>query len=402
MADGGDDRARTEELIAQLRARVEERRKSGAYPPGLEEDLDAHFRRIVSQRHGDIDAVRASLSRLEAAMAFNRDRIPLQSNIAGGSAAHKAIAKVVGRQTQGILEQMREFAEAVHASVEGLLGLLENPGTHEHTELIGQLDAIIEKIAAYDRVRPEGIADASLHERVAALERAEARRAFNPWFSNDSFEDAFRGSREDLRRNYEDVADRFLGAGPVLDIGCGRGEFLELLRDRDVEARGVEIDPALVKEAQENGLDVELNDGLSALGSVTDGTLGGIVLIQVVEHLTPQEVVDLVALAYEKLRPQGRILVETVNPQSLYVFAHSLYVDPTHERPVHPAYLDFLFRQAGYSHVEIHWRSPVAADERLAEAPDGDQPVASTLNANVQRLNDLVFGPQDYAIIALR
>jgi predicted SAM-dependent methyltransferase len=134
------------------------------------------------------------------------------------------------------------------------------------------------------------------------------------------------------------------------------------------------------------------------LGSVADGTLGGIVLIQVVEHLTPQEVVDLVALAYEKLRPQGRILVETVNPQSLYVFAHSLYVDPTHARPVHPAYLDFLFRQAGYSHVEIHWRSAINDSERLHEAAEDD----GAFNANIRRLNDLVFGPQDYAIIALR
>ena len=400
MADARDSSARTEKLIAELQARVEERRRDGAYPPGFEEDLDAHFHRIVSQRHGDIDAVRASLARLEAAMAFNRDRIPLQSNLKGGSAAHKTIAKIVGRQTQGVLEQMREFAEAVHASVEGLLGLLENPGTHEHTELIGQLDALIERIAQYERVPPSGIADAGLHERVAALERAEARRAFNPWFSNDSFEEAFRGSREDLRRTYADIADRFIGAGPVLDIGCGRGEFLELLRERDVPGRGVEIDPALVKEAQELGLDVELNDGLNALGAVKDGTLGGIVLIQVVEHLTPQEVVDLVALAYEKLRPQGRILVETVNPQSLYVFAHSLYVDPTHARPVHPAYLDFLFRQAGYSHVEIHWRSPIADAERLEENGDGEGDTTS--NANVRRLNELVFGPQDYAIIALR
>jgi SAM-dependent methyltransferase len=400
MADARDSSARTEKLIAELQARVEERRREGAYPPGFEEDLDAHFHRIVSQRHGDIDAVRASLARLEAAMAFNRDRIPLQSNLKGGSAAHKTIAKIVGRQTQGVLEQMREFAEAVHASVEGLLGLLENPGTHEHTELIGELDAVIERIAQYDRVPPSEIADAGLHERVAALEQAEARRAFNPWFSNDSFEEAFRGSREDLRRTYADVADRFIGAGPVLDIGCGRGEFLELLRERDVPGRGVEIDPALVKEAQELGLDVELNDGLNALGAVKDGTLGGIVLIQVVEHLTPQEVVDLVALAYEKLRPQGRILVETVNPQSLYVFAHSLYVDPTHARPVHPAYLDFLFRQAGYAHVEIHWRSPIADAERLEENGDGEGDTTS--NANVRRLNELVFGPQDYAIIALR
>ena len=127
-----------------------------------------------------------------------------------------------------------------------------------------------------------------------------------------------------------------------------------------------------------------------------DESLGGLVLIQVVEHLTPQEVVDLVDLATAKVRPGGQVFVETVNPQSLYVFAHAFYVDPTHLRPVHPAYLMFLFKEAGFASVAIDWRSPPPADDVITEVGD---PAAA---ANNRRLNELLFAPQDYLLVATR
>jgi O-antigen chain-terminating methyltransferase len=146
---------------------------------------------------------------------------------------------------------------------------------------------------------------------------------------------------------------------------------------------------------------VEYGDGLSWLRGTPDGSLGGVSLIQVVEHLSAQELVDLVALAARKLRPQGKIVVETVNPQSLYVFAHSFYLDPTHVAPIHPAYLHFMFKEAGFSSVEIEWRSPPPADDVLQRI-DGDAGVARQVNANVDRLNQLLFAAQDYALIAIR
>ncbi|MDT4936628.1 MAG: hypothetical protein QOG80_299, partial [Pseudonocardiales bacterium] len=92
-------------------------------------------------------------------------------------------------------------------------------------------------------------------------------------------------------------------------------------------------------------------------------------------------------------------IVETVNPQSLYVFAHAFYVDPTHNQPIHPAYLTFLFREAGFTEVYIDWRSLPDDDERLQEVLDDPTGV---LNDNVRRLNQILFAPQDYAVIATR
>ena len=396
-----DPPGRTEELVARLREQVEERRRSGYYPEGLEDDLDGHFRRIVSQRPGDIDAARASIARLHATMGFSRARIPSASNAPGGALAHRVVGKAVSRQTQGVLDQLREFALAVTETFDAVMGLLEAPGSHVHRGLAEQLDAVLERMAHFERSVGHGAdgADAGLRERVEALETLEARRHFNPWFGNDRFEEVFRGSRDELREHYRDLAEWFVGFDPVLDVGCGRGEFLELLDEVGVRATGLEIDPALVEAARARGLDVELNDALSKLASETDTSLGGIVLLQVVEHLSPQEVVDLVALATEKLRPGGRILMETVNPQSLFVFGHSLYIDPTHTRPVHPAYLEFLFREAGFSVVETKWRSPTPPEHVLEELP-GDED--SVHNRNVRRLNSLLYGPQDYAVLAQR
>lgn len=393
--------ASTDELVAELRRRVEERRNAGDYPDGLEDELDSRFRRIASQQVGDIEAVRVSLLHLESTLGFAVARIPTTSEQPGGELAHKVMRKAFGRQTQGIIEQVRPFAEAVRDALRALAAVLETPGTHEHADLEGRLETVLERMAALERA-PAGSSGhnpdlAALMARVERLEAAEERRAFDPWFGNARFEEVFRGRREQLLEHYRSLAVRFEGLGPVLDIGCGRGEFLELLAEVGAEGIGIEIDPALVRECKERGLRAELGDALARIAGEVDGSLGGIVLIQVVEHLTAQEVADLIPLAFEKLKPGGKIVIETVNPQSLYVFAHSLYADPTHYKPVHPAYLDFLCKEAGFETIEMEWRAPPDPHDAL-EVPAGEGAVAT----NFEKLSALVYGPQDYAIIATR
>jgi len=184
----------------------------------------------------------------------------------------------------------------------------------------------------------------------------------------------------------------------VLDIGCGRGEFLELLHARGVAATGVEIDPALVEEGRAGGLEITAGDGVVHLSSLADNSLGGVVMIQVIEHLSRQHVVDVVAVALDKVRPGGVMVVETVNPQSLYTFAHSFYLDPTHITPIHPAYLKFVFEQAGWKVAQLLWRTPPPE----ADALQDDAGAGDTAAANIGRLNQLLFAPQDYAIVAYR
>ena len=382
-----------DELVAALRARVADREASGEYPEGLEDDLDAHFRRIAAHRQGrTYEHLHEALEVVHDAGDIGLHRIPLESNKLGGDAVHKLVAKAVSRQSQGTLQQVKGFAEAVEATLRLLVANAEEPAEHAHLDLLGYLDSLDERITALERVplgRDRVIQ--RLRERIEALEQTERNRAIDPWWGNEAFEAKFRGSRDGLLDHYRDLSEVFLGKDPVLDIGCGRGEFLELLRERGVDAHGVEIDPELVTSARELGFDVLLDDGIAHLASLPDKSLGGVVMIQVIEHLPPQVAVDFVRIVAEKVRPDGRVVVETVNPQSLYVYAHAFYLDPTHTRPVHPGFLAFLFEEAGFREVKLDWRSPPPENDVL----EGDDP-------NVERLNRLLFAPQDFAVIATR
>jgi O-antigen chain-terminating methyltransferase len=394
-----EDQETIEALVARLRDRVAERRQAGAYPPDLEAALDSHFRRVSADRAAvALVDTEARLAELTANTAFDRNLIGADSNVPGGALLHRAVAKAVSRQVEGVLQQVREFADGVRDVLQSIVIALEDPTGHEHADLVGQIDAIYERLAAMEK-GPTGAdgAIADIRRRVDALEEADRRRSFRPWFTNAAFEDAFRGDATDLRERYRGLAGRLHNCAPVLDIGCGRGEFLDLLREEGIPASGVEIDPELVAECVRQDLAVELGDGLAVLASQPDGSLGGISLIQVVEHLTPQQVLELLSLAIDKLRPGGRMVVETINPLSLYVFAHSFYVDPTHATPIHPAYLEFLFREIGFAEVLVEWRSPPPEGDMLEEPGDG-----GVGDANVRRLNRLLFAEQDYAIIATR
>ena len=391
-----------DELISQLRRRVAERERAGEYPPGLEEELDAHFDRIAVHRTPsyDFDQLRNRISSLEQAGSFSAAEIAMDTRIPGGSQLHRTVAKIVSRQTQGILAQMQRYSDALRETLWEVVAALESPAAHTHFELAGQIDAIFERLATYERAdSTTGIA--GLARRVEELESAR-QREFTPWFSNERFEEEFRGDAEALRLRYEDLATELEHCdGKVVDIGCGRGEFVDLLRTLGVNVVGIEIDSELVHSCVERGLPVEYGDGISWVRATPDASLAGLSLIQVVEHLSSQELVDLVSLAAKKLRPGGKIVVETVNPQSLYVFAHSFFLDPTHVAPIHPAYLHFLFREAGFSSVDIQWRSPPPAADVL-EPVGGEGDLADSINANVARLNQLLFAAQDYALVATR
>ena len=394
------------ELIERLRERVEERRRAGTYDEHLEDRLQGHFRRIAAHRPPPFDhrALRTALEEIEK-VHFSLDFIKTESELPGGSALHKTVGKVVSRQTAGVLQQISDFAAATRSMLRVIIEVLEHPNSHTHGELVGQVDAIFDRLAAYERTPLEESTVVELSRRIQALEERERRRTFNPWYESARFDDEFRGSREALRHSMADLADEFKGCRNVVDIGCGRGHFLELLAEREVPATGVEVDPALVADCRERGLDVVLDDAIGWLVKADDASLDGLVLLQVAEHLTSQELVELIALAHDKLQPGGKAVIETVNPQSLITFARAFYIDPTHTTPIHPAYLAFLFREAGFATVRHDWRSPVSRDEVLEDLDQGavaDDETLGAVQRNVERLNGLLYGPQDYAVIAVR
>jgi len=206
-----------------------------------------------------------------------------------------------------------------------------------------------------------------------------------------AFESRMRGSVDAIRERQRRYVDDFRDAAPVLDIGCGRGELLALLRESGIEARGIDADADMVAFARGESLDVEQADLLEYLERVDAGSLGGIFMGQVVEHLPPAVLVRALELAAQKLRPGGVLVAETINPLSP-IALRNYYADLTHAQPLVPETLELLARQSGFAETELRFLNEPA--DRLTEP---DDPVIA---ANVRRLNELLFAPLDYALVA--
>jgi O-antigen chain-terminating methyltransferase len=206
-----------------------------------------------------------------------------------------------------------------------------------------------------------------------------------------AFESRMRGSVEAIRERQRRYVDDLRAAAPVLDVGCGRGELLQLLREAGVEARGIDADADMVAYAQGEGLEVEQADLVEYLERQEDGSLGGIFMGQVVEHLPPGVLVRALELAAAKLRGGGALVAETINPLSPLALRH-YFADLTHAQPLVPETLELLAQQSGFAETEIRYLNEPA--DRLSEP---DDPVIA---ANVRRLNELLFAPLDYALVA--
>ena len=240
---------------------------------------------------------------------------------------------------------------------------------------------------------------------VEAPELPEGRSA--PTLDFKAFEAATRGDEQRIAREQSAYVAWFKEApGRVLDAGCGRGEFLGLLRQAGVAAYGIDSDPNMVAYCQAKGLEVFEGSLVDHLDSLGDASLGGVFLGHVVEHLPMQVLLGLPALLHRKLAPGGGVVIETINPMCLTTFSGAMYADPTHQRPVHPKALEFLLGAAGFGDIKIVFNAPVPPEEAL-------QPLAETAplepalkdlilqaNRNIERLNALLYSYANYAVMA--
>jgi O-antigen chain-terminating methyltransferase len=217
------------------------------------------------------------------------------------------------------------------------------------------------------------------------------------------FEELFRGSRDDTKGKQSKFVKYFEGCRNVLDIGCGRGEFLELLVEHGISGRGIDIDEDMVRFCKSRDLKAEKLDAIDYLSQLEDKSLDGIFIDQVVEHLDPDYLIRMISLCYTKMLFGGYIVIETVNPLSLVSFAN-FYMDMSHKRPIHPETLKFLIRAAGFREAVAQFYEPVGEDRRLRPIDvkalgEEERRAADLINRNTEVLNNIIFGPQDYAVI---
>ncbi len=229
------------------------------------------------------------------------------------------------------------------------------------------------------------------------------------------FENAFRGSQETIRARLESYLTYFDGASDVLDVGCGRGEFLDLLKARSISGRGLDLNHEMVEVCRARGLDVAEGDVVGYLEAQPDASLGGLFAAQVVEHLEPGYLLRFLELAFHKLRPGAPIVLETLNPACWTAFFDSFIRDITHVWPLHPDTLNYLVIASGFAAARIEYRSPVAPQDRLQPirlrgfaamagqvSSDEADDLVETFNANVEKLNARMFTFLDYAIVGRR
>jgi O-antigen chain-terminating methyltransferase len=177
-------------------------------------------------------------------------------------------------------------------------------------------------------------------------------------FDYGRFAERFRGSEQYVRANQRFYVPYMEEAGSALDLGCGRGEFLELLRERGIRARGIESSAESVSYCRSKGLEVEEADLFEYVANLPEQTEDAIFASQVAEHLDPALLPELVRLCASRLRKGGLLVFETPNPECLAIFATHFYLDPTHQRPVPSALLSFYMEEAGLGKIEIHRFSP--------------------------------------------
>lgn len=380
--DPGGLEARLESSLADYDMSL--RQRFAVLFDGLEEELWA-LRSLIGDHEGRLEAEigRVEIRLVEYAQAIDR-RFEQKD-----------------RALERAIEEVRDLARQSGES------LSEAELLETRTLLAEALETVRTDAAA------SGSGDGRRESEAGRPERLDDRlwQQLRGWMNDQdyrAFQNRFRGDEEAIRARMEGHVERFEGVeGPVADLGCGRGEFLELLRDAEIASVGVEINEADVQDCRSRGLEAVTADLFEWLEGQSEGSLGGIFAAQVIEHLPPTDWSRLVRLAVTRLEPGGRLVLETLNPESVFAMFRAYVIDPTHVRPVHPDLLAFLASRAGLAEVGLHYQ---------AEVPDGVRPtvidtgelsgevltLAERVNERLSRIDRLCCAPQEYTLVASR
>jgi SAM-dependent methyltransferase len=361
------------ELAREIRAAVAETGPADASMPAEPE----------SEEFSDI---RLPLDRAEA---YLTPTIPEASRLAWGKSAVLRLLRFLWRGQASFNALLLEAAKGTVAALERFRSAIDRQTR--------RFDDVFRELARTEKEARRR--DSAQDNRIAYLEALPSRESPLPApLRSDAavlpesvyalFEERFRGSSAEIAEKQRFYLPFLWNLpGPVFDAGCGRGEFLQLLKDQNIGARGVEASSLAAAACRAAGLDVREGDAIEALAATAPATLGGVVAFQVVEHWPAAVTFRFLSAARRALAPGGVLVVETVNTTSLAAM-NAFYLDPTHVRPVPPDALRFLCDAAGFRELRVEYLSPVPAGERLEERSENDA-----------RLNTILFGPQDYAVI---
>lgn len=310
-------------------------------------------------------------------------------------------------ENQHLLDRIGQIEQSMNDSVANLLQRIDakgQPGQHLATQ-VSELGLLMHQtrtsLSIQDRRLGLFLEEARKRfpiapEQIHAMADKHSAHQYDLLYAG--FEDVFRGTREDIKqrltRHLELLKEHKTSpqSNLILDLGCGRGEWLDLLREHGFGACGVDTNEGMVAFCRSLGLQVVQQDALSYLASMQDASLGVVTAFHLVEHLPFDLVMSLIDQSLRALKPGGLLILETPNPQNLQVSTHTFYLDPTHRHPLPSAMLRFFVEARGFCDVRILELHPYPESLRIPD--DG------TILAD--RFNQYFYGPQDYAVIGRR
>jgi SAM-dependent methyltransferase len=404
-----------EAVLQTLRTEMEAQKQ--AILQALRTEMEAQKQAILQTLRTEMaeqqGAASQSLQALRTEAAEQIEKVGLQR-----AAAFQAFRETVVGQVERLGQQQDTAIQALRDMV---VGQVERLGEQLHNQLaerdarLAQLgEQLHHQLAERDARLVQQKTQLILQERRITILLEEARKRLPEPFSQEqlqvmtaeekhplealyvSFEDHFRGTREDIKERCKVYLPLIKEAGlgtngmPILDLGCGRGEWLELLRDEGLLARGLDINPILVEECRERGLAIVEGDIIAYLRTLPDASIGGVTGFHVIEHLPFEVLINMLDETVRVLKPGGLAIFETPNPQNVLMGSCNFYFDPTHRNPLPSQTMQFLAEARGLCRVEILYLHPPEIS-----------PVRESTEV-ARRFNDYFYGPMDYAIVGRR
>jgi 2-polyprenyl-3-methyl-5-hydroxy-6-metoxy-1,4-benzoquinol methylase len=407
---------RVNDLIFRVMAElIKISRRSNSLIQGLHEQIDfARHQAVVIQeriRHvvqtdyeqqEDIASLKQTLAQIQSQY---KEEVAALTRTMSENSLHELdrVQESLRNETRSLLETQGQILDQQHAR---LAAIIEQARERADSVAV-EMSALQRQIASeLSEIQARGLrADRSLQRlrrtrnpveaiRPTTTSRAiapegEAQAAAEEKFDYFMFEQRFRGDITVIKQRQASYVDFFRRNKNVVDLGCGRGEFVELLMEHGIPATGIDMNEEMIESCQARGLKVVLADLFEYLGSRPDRSIGGIFSAQVIEHLSSDQIMRLVGLCGAKLIAGGLVVIETVNANCLYALGN-FYLDPSHVKPVPCGLLQFMFEQVGFKIVETCFSGlvPEMEAEPVLRASGGGAPV------NFEKY-------QDYAIIAV-
>jgi O-antigen chain-terminating methyltransferase len=341
---------------------------------------------LVEQRKSRQDELKASLDELAGAIEniglVRKKRPQLRATL---QRLHASLAAYITAQDKEWDAYANNHSTTVFKSLQWKIEKLEAEYSNLKT-LLGHFVGLENRL---DRLLD------TLDDKNAVAELRAIKEQLSPVQYAD-FEQRFRGSREQVEERLRKYLPHFSGRHEILDIGCGRGEFLELLAAGGHQGIGIDLSDSMIEVALEKGLACRKTDALAFLKGRPNGSLDGIFSSQVIEHFEPEYLRRVIGESFRVLRPGSVLLLETINPLSLFALSRIYFLDPSHRQPLHPEYMRYLLANSGFSDVEVIFSAEPENEKLRAIAPENQ--LALPFNDNVDRLNNLLFSACEYAV----